>query len=86
MPAQTWANSEQLEWLKAQRVGFAQAQEEKKLPAFWVDVNRQFFARWPDQASEIETDTGGKRKGKEKEILPESPADWVKNRKKVCVY
>jgi hypothetical protein len=92
MPQGPWATSEQLVWLKSQRVAFAQAQETKKLPAFWVDVNREFFTRWPDQASEIETastsnDDGNNKKRKKvhsKRVF-DTTAEWVEERKKVCI-
>ena len=92
MPTGPWATSEQLEWLKDQRVAFSQAQESKKLPMFWVDIYWEFFIRWPDQASETEaivesSNDGGNRKGaketqrKQFDTTPE----WVAERKKVCL-
>jgi len=91
MPTGPWATSEQLQWLNSQRVAFSQAQELKKLPAFWVNVNREFFTRWPDQASEIESHSESrdgsknkkKRKGQSKKRVFESQAEWVEERKKV---
>jgi hypothetical protein len=94
MPTGPWATSEQLEWLKSQRVAFAQAQESKKLPAFWVDINREFFTCWPDQASEIETNSASgsnddgnnkrRKKGQSSKRVFETTAEWVEERKKVC--
>jgi hypothetical protein len=86
MPTGLWVTSEQLEWLNNQRVAFAQAQESKKLPAFWADINHDFFICWPDQASEIETNTtdnGNNKRQKSKHIF-ETTAEWVEEWKKVC--
>lgn len=89
MPTGPWATSEQLEWLNNQRVLFAQAQEAKKLRAFWVDVNREFFLRWPDQESEVvETNSNDdgdnkKRKKVQAKRVFETKAEWVEERKKV---
>lgn len=89
MPTGPWATSEQLEWLAGQRVGFAQAQQLKKLPGFWVDVNRDFFTRWPDPASEIKpvveasTSNGKKKKKNESVLSPLTTTAWVELRKKV---
>jgi hypothetical protein len=90
MPQGPWATTEQLEWLKSQRVAFAQAQESKKLPAFWVDVNREFFTRWPNQDSEIETNSNDdgnnkRRKKVQSKRVYETLAEWVEERKKVCI-
>ena len=94
MPTGPWATSEQLQWLNSQRVAFAQAQELKKLPPFWVDINREFFTRWPDQASEIETNTAStsnndgnnkRRKKVQSKHVFETQAEWVEERKKVCI-
>lgn len=52
MPAQSWANPDQKVFLKSRALAFAQAQNEKKLAQFWVDVCKDFFAQWPTPQSE----------------------------------
>jgi hypothetical protein len=93
MPAHSWATPTQLEFLNNRRVEFGNAQLEKKLPAFWVNVYRDFFAQWPTPASEIvddDEDRSRKKKGKKTHSKP-SPSEienvtleaWVEKRKTV---
>ena len=90
MPAQSWATPAQLDFLYSKRVDFSNAQREKRLPAFWSAIYQEFFALWPNQASEIvpmPEDTLKKKKKKaptvraDEEIMTEEK--WLERRKSV---
>jgi hypothetical protein len=90
MPAHSWATQAQLQFLNSKRVGFANAQNERKLPAFWPDIYQEFFAQWPDQASEMASTSEGTSKNKKKkasaaktEDVELTHDDWVTKRKTV---
>ncbi|KAG5651242.1 hypothetical protein H0H81_009338, partial [Sphagnurus paluster] len=72
MVGTSWASPSQREFLVARLPAFATAQASKSLPAFWVEVHRDFFAHWPDPNSEVTEDNnlpadGKAKKGKKKE-------------------
>ncbi|KAF8798553.1 hypothetical protein BYT27DRAFT_7264696 [Phlegmacium glaucopus] len=92
MPAPSWATPIQKEFLLARRIDFSQAQANKKLSTFWVGLYRDFFVRWPDQASEsvdptVEGQQPEKKKQKKKNKSSDLPVvelshdKWVSMRK-----
>ena len=88
MPAQSWANPAQLVFLNEKRLAFSNAQREKRLAAFWPDIYHNFFALWPNRASEIMPDSDGASKKKKKKV-PEAKEEeeteekWIDRRKNV---
>jgi len=90
MPAHAWGTQAQLQFLNSKRVSFANAQNERKLAAFWPDIYQEFFAQWPDQASEIVSESEGSSKTKKKKALAAktedvklTQEDWVTKQKTV---
>ncbi len=92
MPAYSWAIPAQLDFLNNKRLEFASAQREKRLTAFWPAVYQEFFALWPDRASEIVPEPEGTSKKKKKnkrssttsaDVKPETEDEWVEKRKNV---
>ncbi|KAF8958686.1 hypothetical protein BDZ97DRAFT_1923448 [Flammula alnicola] len=70
-----WANAAQLEFLNQRRITFATAQRVKKLQDFWTQTHSDFFALWPDAASEVEESSGTAKAPKSEVDLPHET--WV---------
>jgi len=89
MPAQSWTTPTQLEFLNEKRLEFSSAQREKRLPAFWPAIYHDFFALWPNRASEIMPDAEGASSKKKKKKLSkadevaETEEEWINRRKNV---
>lgn len=88
MPAHSWATQAQLEFLNNKRLDFSSAQREKRLPAFWPAVYQDFFALWPNRASETVPEAEGASKKKKKApAVPDGEAEteeeWINKRKNV---
>src|SRR5271168_2571525 len=98
MPSTPWATHPQLVFLESRLTDFLKAQGSKNLPAFWIEVKRDFFIRWPDQTAEAESSKidplcaesskKSKKASKKREEAPPNRApqthyDWVVNRKTV---
>lgn len=43
-----WTTPEQYEWLSAQRSKFVEHQKSKKVADFWLELDRDWFTRWPE--------------------------------------
>lgn len=88
MPAHSWATTAQLDFLNSKRIEFASAQREKRLPAFWPAIYKDFFALWPDQASEVVPEPEGSSKKKKKapavaDLGAVTEEEWIERRKNV---
>jgi hypothetical protein len=88
MPGHCWGTPEQLEFLASRLPDFQDAQRNKTTAAFWVDVNRDFFKRWPNHDAEVPAiivpKKGRTKKGKlqvQKDYS--SQAEWTDDRKNV---
>ncbi len=89
MPAHSWATPAQLEFLKDKRLDFSNAQREKRLAAFWPAIYHDFFALWPNRASEVlaEEDGASKKKKKVSKVDgTETEEGWIEKRKNVREY
>jgi hypothetical protein len=87
MPAHSWASPPQLEFLNDRRLEFSNAQREKRLTSFWPTIYHDFFALWPDRASEILPDAESVSKKKKKKVAKvndtETKEEWIEKRKNV---
>lgn len=88
MPGHCWGTPDQIEFLTSRLPEFQDAQRNKTTAAFWVDVNREFFKRWPDPDAEIPTITvppaSRTKKGKQRARKSySSVAEWTDDRKNV---
>ena len=90
MPGHCWATPDQMEFLTSRLPDFQDAQRNKTTAVFWVDVNREFFKRWPGPEAEVLTITVVKKarskKGKQparKDYSGCSLSEWTDDRKNV---
>jgi hypothetical protein len=88
MPGHCWGTPDQIEFLTTRLPDFQDAQRNRTTAVFWVDVNREFFKRWPDPEAEVPTITVPKKakKGKQqvrKDYTSSSQAEWIADRKNV---
>ncbi|KAF8806034.1 hypothetical protein BYT27DRAFT_7257457 [Phlegmacium glaucopus] len=78
MPAPSWATPIQKEFLLARQIDFSQAQANKKLSTFWVGLYRNFFVRWPDQASKsVDPTVEGQQPEKKKQKKKNKSSDLL---------
>lgn len=78
----------QLEFLNDKRLEFSNAQREKRLANFWTAIYHDFFALWPNRASEIVPELDGASKKKKKKVSKEddeaeTEEEWIDKRKNV---
>jgi hypothetical protein len=82
-----WANAAQLEFLNKRKQDFKAAQKEKRLPAFWTDLHRDFFAQWDSPESEVVAEEDAPKKRKRSRVLKEESfptvETWIADRKQV---
>jgi hypothetical protein len=91
MPGHCWGTPDQIEFLTSRLPDFQDAQRNKTTAVFWVDVNRDFFKRWPSPEAEILTINVPKKarttkKGNQqarKDYTSISLAEWTDDRKNV---
>jgi hypothetical protein len=90
MPGHCWGTPDQIEFLTGRLPDFQEAQRNKTTAAFWIDINQEFFKRWPGPEAEVFTITALKKsrlkKGKQparKDYSGNSLSDWTDDRKNV---
>jgi hypothetical protein len=66
MPAESWTTPAQLAFLNDKRLDFSNGQRERRLSSFWPAIFHDFFALWPNRASEVMPDPDGASKKKKK--------------------
>jgi hypothetical protein len=91
MPGHCWGTPDQTDFLTSRLPDFQDAQRNKTTTAFWVDINREFFKRWPDPSAEVPAITVPRKSRSKKgnqHARKEYPslAEWTDERKNVSEY
>ncbi|KAF9549377.1 hypothetical protein CPC08DRAFT_729374 [Agrocybe pediades] len=88
MPGSFWGTPDQLVFLKNNLSDFQSCQRSKTSSTFWTDIYQAFFARWPNESTEIHPpppiDKGKKKKRNLKPPPPKKKLthdEWLAERK-----
>jgi len=87
MAPPAWTTYPQEEYPKSKRPDYLKAKQDHQWGTFWQSVYQGFFAQWPNQAAEVDTEppVGLKYKRAPQPVFG-SEQDWITDRKAVSYF